>query len=259
MTGERKASALVLLCAVLMPVTVNAGPPFRTDDPEPVELGHYEFYTFSTGTHITGETAGFGPAFEFNYGLIPNAQLHVVAPFAFDSANGEPRHFGYGDTEVGFKYRFIEEDKNGLRPQVGVFPLLEIPTGGYNKGLGAGHTRTFLPVWIEKTFGDWTTYGGGGYWINKSKKYGDTDYWFAGWLLQLQVTKKLALGGEIFYQTSDTVGGVDSTGFNLGGVYDVDENNHILFSGGRGLQHVAETNDYSWYIGWQITGNLLGY
>lgn len=24
-----------------------AGPPFQTDDPEPVDVGHYEFYIFS--------------------------------------------------------------------------------------------------------------------------------------------------------------------------------------------------------------------
>lgn len=45
----------------------------------------------------------------------------------------------------------------------------------------------------------------------------------------------------------------------LHGGRSVDDNNHILFSGGRGLLHVAETNDYSWYIGWQITGTPIGY
>jgi len=30
-----------------------------------------------------------------------------------------------------FKYRFIQEDKNGSTPMVGVFPLLELPTGDH--------------------------------------------------------------------------------------------------------------------------------
>jgi len=50
-----------LWAAVLIPSAANAGPPFRTDDPEPVEYQHYEFYTFTTGTHISGDTSGFGP------------------------------------------------------------------------------------------------------------------------------------------------------------------------------------------------------
>ena len=36
----------------------NAGRPFQTDDPMPVESGHYEFYTFSEGTHEKKGTSG---------------------------------------------------------------------------------------------------------------------------------------------------------------------------------------------------------
>jgi hypothetical protein len=245
--------ATMLIPTMLVPDAAMAGPPFRTDDPEPVELGHYEFYTFSTGTHITGDTSGVLPGFEFNYGLIPNGQLHIVAPVAFDSPADGPTVFGYGDTEIGFKYRFIEEEKDGLRPQVGTFPMLELPTGDQTRGLGFGHTRLFLPIWVQKSFGEWTTYGGGGYWINQDETLGDKNFWFFGWLLQRKVTDKLTIGGEIFHQTADNVDSQDSTGFNIGIIYDFDEHNHLLMSAGRGIQNASATNLYSWYIAWQIT------
>ena len=35
-----------------------AGPPFITDDPEPVDLGHWEVYGFSAATHVGGDTSG---------------------------------------------------------------------------------------------------------------------------------------------------------------------------------------------------------
>ena len=92
-------------------------------------------------------------------------------PVSFDSPTGGPSQFGYGDTELGFKYRFIDEDKNGSRPMVGVFPFLELPTGDEKRALGAGYVRAYFPLWVQKSFGDWTTYGGGGYWINHG---GDT-------------------------------------------------------------------------------------
>ena len=117
---------------VSLPISAIAGPPFRTDDPEPVDYKHWEFYTFTTGTHVSGDTSGVGPAFEFNYGLIPNGQFHIGVPAAFDGPAGGPNQFGYGDTEIGFKYRFIQEDKEGWRPQVGIFPMLELPTGNQN-------------------------------------------------------------------------------------------------------------------------------
>ncbi len=233
--------------------SAHAGPPFRTDDPEPVEYQHYEFYTFFTGTHVSGDTSGVGPGFEFNYGLLPNGQLHVVAPLSFDSPAGGPTQFGYGDTELGFKYRFIEEDKDGSRPQVGVFPLLELPTGDQSRGLGSGHARAFFPLWVQKSFGDWTTYGGGGYWLNHGGGTDDKDYWFFGWLLQRKVTDKLVIGGELFHQTATTIGGSDSTGFNIGAIYDFDEHNHLLASAGTGLQNASENNLFSWYLAYQIT------
>ena len=137
------------IAVALLPTSAIAGPPFRTDDPEPVDYTHWEFYTFTSGTHVSGDTSGVGPAFEFNYGLIPNGQLHIVAPTAFDSPAGGPTLFGYGDTEIGFKYRFIEEEKDGSRPQVGMFPLIELPTGNENRGLGAGHVRVFMGTGTE--------------------------------------------------------------------------------------------------------------
>jgi subtilisin family serine protease len=241
------------ICSVLISGGANAGPPFRTDDPEPVETGHYEFYTFMSGTHVIGGTAGVGPAFEFNYGIIPDGQLHIIAPVGFTSPVGGPTMFGYGDTEIGFKYRFIQEDKDGWRPMVGTFPMVELATGDVTKGLGVGHTRLFLPLWVQKSWGDWQTYGGGGYWINRDDTLGDKNYWYAGWQLQRKITEKLTLGGEVFYQTATSIFLKDSAGFNLGGIYDVDEHNHILFSAGRGFHNASETNLYSWYLAWQIT------
>ena len=247
-------TAVAVGLAALWPGLATAGPPFRTDDPEPVAYQHYEDYIiFGTGTHISGDTSGIGPAWEFNYGLIPNVQIHIIAPLGFNAPAGASNQFGYSDTELGVKYRFIQEDEKGIRPMVGVYPLLELPTGDQTQGLGAGHYRLFLPVWVQKSFGDWTTYGGGGYEINHGGGTMDQDFWFVGWLLQKKVTEKLTIGGEIFYQTAITIGGKDQTGFNIGAIYDFDEHNHLLVSVGTGIQNASSTNLYSWYLGYQIT------
>jgi hypothetical protein len=240
-----------IAAAMLASRPASAGPPFRTDDPEPVEFQHWEVYGFSAGTHIRGNTTAILPGIEVNYGALPNLQLHVIAPLVYDDTSGAGTQYGYGDTELGAKYRFVEEDEKGWQPQLGIFPMVELPTGDRARGLGAGHAREFLPLWIQKSFGAWTTYGGGGYWINPGA--GNRNYWFAGWLLQRQITERLTLGAEIFHQTADTVGGPQSTGFTLGGFYDITENHHILFSAGRGVQDATDTNQYSYYIGYQYT------
>ena len=241
----------VFCAALMMTVPVWAGPPFRTDDPEPVEYQHWEVYIFSAATLVQGDTNGVLPGVEVNYGVVPDIQLHAVVPLAFDKPSGSGMQNGIGDIELGAKYRFIHEDENGWQPQVGVFPLIEVPTGDANKALGAGQTRIYLPVWLQKSVGKWLTYGGGGYWINPG--VGNQNYWFTGWLLQRQVTEQLALGGEVFHQTADTLGGKGSSGFNLGGVYDFSENHHLLFSAGRGLENARMTNGFSYYLAFQWT------
>jgi hypothetical protein len=253
--------ALLSVMAVLSPSEAIAGPPFLTDDPEPVPYQHFEFYNLSLGTAIRSDTAGEGPAWEYNYGIIPNGQIHIIAPLAFDAPAGGRATYGLGDTELGFKYRIIDEDKNGARPMIGVYPLVELPTGDEARSLGAGYVRAYFPVWLQKSFGDWTSYGGGGYWINQGDDTANRNYWFFGWLVQKQVTKQLAIGGEIFHQSSVVAFGATSpiytqptTGFNIGAIYDFDDNHHLLVSIGTGLQNASTTNVFSWYLAYQITG-----
>jgi hypothetical protein len=50
------------------------------------------------------------------------------------------------------------------------------------------------------------------------------------------------------------IGGKDSTGFNIGAIYDFNEHNHLLTSIGTGIQNASTTNRFSWYIAYQITG-----
>ena len=228
-----------------------AGPPFRTGDPEPTDYRHWEIYLFSEATHAKEGTEGVLPGFEANYGLLPEVQLSVEAPYTFNKVSGEKTRSGYGDSEIAVKYRFIQEDKNGWQPQVGIHPAWVIPTGDADKGLGSGHSREYLPVLLQKSRGPWTTYGGGGYWINPGE--GNRNYWFFGWALMKKMTENLSLGGEIFHQTADTVEGTASSGFNLGSIYDITENHHLVFSAGRGIGHASEINKFSYYAGYEIT------
>jgi hypothetical protein len=246
--------SLIGLCAVALCASMEpafAGPPFITDDPEPVDLGHWEVYGFSAGTHAHDHKGGTLGGVEVNNGAAPNLQLHVILPWAFDRPSGGPIVAGLGDIELGAKYRFIDPGNDDWWPQVGIFPLVEVPTGNAGRGLGGGKFREYFPIWLQKDWDGWTTYGGGGYWINPG--LGNQNYWFMGWLLQRQVTKDLALGAEIFHQTPDMVGGPDTTGFNIGGVYDFNDRYHLLFSGGKGVQNAALTNQFSYYLAIQST------
>jgi hypothetical protein len=131
---------------------------------------------------------------------------------------------------------------------VGTFPLLEVPSGDASRGLGGGNYRLFLPIWFQKSSGPWTSYGGGGYWINPGA--GNRDCWLFGWEAQKNLNEHLTLGGEVFLNTPATEGGQSNLSLNLGGQYNLDEGHHILFSAGRSLRG---STAFTGYLGFQWT------
>jgi hypothetical protein len=231
---------------ILTPVLAFAGPPFRTDDPEPVEYKHWEVYLASQGSFNQDERALTAPHVEINYGVFPNVQLHLLAPLEYVKPDGRLSHYGYGDTELGVKFRFIQETDRC--PQVGTFPIFLVPTGNEDRGLGSGEAQVFLPIWLQKSWGPWKTYGGGGYWINPGT--GNKNYWLFGWEVQRDLSQYLTLGGEVFHQTPSEVGGESNTGFNVGAIINFSELNHLLLSAGTDF---SGPNDFFYYIGYQLT------
>lgn len=246
LTAALGAAALYCLLAA---GSVWAGPPFVTDDPEPVPYKHWEFYVASQYTKDKDGRSGTAPHFEVNYGAVPELQLHLIVPLAWDKPQGEGTQYGLGDVELGAKYRFIHEGQ--YLPQVGAFPILVLPTGDEDRGLGWGRAKLFLPIWLQKSWGPWTSYGGGGYWINPGED--NQNYWFVGWLLQRDITDWLTLGGELFYTTPDTVDGDDGTGYNLGAIINFTEEHHLLLSAGNVLHGVHGDTDLAFYVAYQLT------
>ncbi len=237
MKGQICSWACAIVAVVIIwPVAATAGPPFVTDDPEPVEFQHWEVYLASMQMKTADGWSGTAPHLEVNYGIVPDVQLHVIAPLAYDAPTSGGSHYGYGDTELGIKYRFVAETDNV--PQIGVFPLLEVPSGNGHEGLGSEQLQLYLPVWLQKSWGEkdhqWTTYGGGGYWITPG--HGNENWGFIGWLLQRQFPNHLTLGAEIFHETPKQIGGDSDTIINGGGIYDFSDTYHLMMTVGHTVQ-----------------------
>ena len=233
-------AALAALAAITVARIAFAGPPFLTDDPEPVELHHSEFYVFATDDQTAGAKSVALPAIEYNHGIWPQTQFHLVVPYAESIPRGGGSTSGIGDVEVGIKVRLLDETLD--RPQVGVFPMAELPTGDARAGLGNGRTWWRLPIWAQKTIGPWVLDGGGGYVVNHAS--GQRSYAFTGWLVQRILGPKWTLGAEVFDQGADVVGGRGRTILNLGGYYDFTPTFNLLFSAGRSVAGAMHTVAY---------------
>jgi hypothetical protein len=239
----RRAASILSAVAILGAVVaapVWAGPPFLTDDPEPVAAGHWEFYGASQWSIARRAASGTCPHLEVNYGAIPQLQLHAIVPAMLGWSSGSAAQYGVGDVELGAKFRFVDESER--LPQVGTFPLVLLPTGSAKRGLGSGKLRAFLPIWVQKSFGPWTTYGGGG----AAVASGERDI-VAGWQLQRAFGGALLLGGEAFIDVPLSAGATVLR-FNLGMVANLSAAHHLLLSAGPAFGDGAVAQAYAAYL-----------
>ncbi len=248
--------SLFLVVILAVPeLRAQAGPPFQTDDPTPVELGHYEFYIFGTIDGTPAELDPTGPAFEFNWGAIPNIQLHAILPFGAVMPSNNPVYapggtgssaFGLTDMELGVKYGFIKQTKH--RPQIGSFTMFEIPTGNSTQGLGVGKVWYKLPIWVEKEFGPWSLCGGMGYTVVPQSGY--NNYLYGGFLVKREINKKLELSTEIFSHAREGFAAAQtqaSTMIDAGGYYHFKSPGlQLLFAYGHSI--AGQTENYA-YLG----------
>lgn len=102
-----------------------AGPPFLTDDPEPVDLHQVEVNVISQQTRAlvgrSGSVSG-----EVNLGCATETQCHLALPVAFNDPVGGRAHARVGDVELGVKYRFVNRRDDGW--SASVYPTLYLPT-----------------------------------------------------------------------------------------------------------------------------------
>ena len=251
----RSRFLLPLLLLLAVPRLFAQGPPFQTDDPVPVDLHHYEFYIFGglDGTPVA--LAPTGPAFEFNWGALPSLQLHAILPLGasvplnnpvYAPAGAGPITFGLTDMELGAKWGFLKQTPH--RPQIGTFPMLELPSGDAAKGLGVGKTWYKLPLWIEKDWGKWTADGGAGYQL--VKQTGLRSFPYGGFLLKKELSERIELAGELFAHGREGVAAPQtgsSAMIDLGGYYHFKNPDHqLLFAYGHSI--AGQTENYA-YLG----------
>jgi hypothetical protein len=223
-----------------------AGPPYLTDDPEPTDYKHFEIYNFTNGTATRADASGEA-GIDINYGGAPNLQLTATIPAAYGLPNGGPLVGGFGNVELAAKYRFLTQQNFGL--DVAVFPRVFLPSGAAN--VGEPHTSYLLPIWMQKDWGQWSAFGGGGCEINRG---GDSqNFCEAGLVVTRQIATDLQIGLEIFHQTPDTKGGQAMTSIGAGFHYDMNDTFHLLGYLGRGIQNADQTDRLNWYAGVLVT------
>ncbi len=237
------AGCLIMLLA---PPHAWAGPPYVTDDPEPTRTGGWENYLFATGTNTPGTAAGQAGV-ELNYGAATNLQLSLTLPEGY--AVSHRVRAGAGDLDLGVKYRLLQASNDSWLPDMAVFPSLAVPTG--TRSFGTGHIALFLPVWLEKDFGRWSAFGGGGFGLQSGAR--QRNYALSGIALTRSCGPRLNLGIEIYHQTRIAPGGPAETNLGLGAIYQMTKHWAVMTSAGPNLDTAARSGAWNAYISLQFT------
>ena len=200
-----------------------AGPPYLTDDPQPTDLHHWEIYNFVTGERDPG-AASVDLGEDLNYGAAKDIQLTMVLPLHQET--GEP--VAVGDVEFAAKWRFAHQHPGTLSLDASFFPRLFVPTGR-----NSSRAQLLLPIWLERDFGPWSLFGGGGYTFNPGP--GNRNFAQAGVVIARTVRPGFQLGLELYNQSSSAIGNRAVTGLNLGSTIHIKGPFSWLTSLGQGL------------------------
>jgi hypothetical protein len=246
-------ATIVSAGAVVAPGPAWAGFPFVTDDPGTQGTGHVELDIFLQYSRFNSGATGSVPGISFAYGITDNFDVTIGLPVALSQTNGVGTNVGIGDVSAGFKFRFVEEDADGWRPAIAVAPAVFFPSGSQVRGTGSGYVRAFVPVWLSKSSGNWTVFGGGGLNINTGTISGvrQTNWWYSGAGATYQLDDSWTVGGELYYSSPVATGAKHLMGFNLGVIYSVADGHNLMATAGRNLVNAASTNQFTGLLAYQ--------
>ena len=219
---KRKLRFLVVFWLILCPMEAWAGPPFLTDDPQPVDFQHWEFYLASMDFHtIRRLVRRPRPHVEINYGVVPERatprprsrwELTMRRP------GTAPKHYGVRRHRTGRQVplRPGNDERSHDRRLPAVGSAHRQPE---KNGLGNGRfAGASCPCGCKKRGERWTAYGGGGYGINSGA--GSPELRLRGRGAPEAGVQAVLVGVEVYHQTAPVVGGRGDTAFNVGTVYD---------------------------------------
>ena len=211
-----------------------AGPPLLTDDTGTPGDKHWEINIAFALDKRHREATYEAPILDFNYGVGDNVQFKYEVPWLVVHENGSGTKSGLGNSVAGVKWRFLDQERNGLN--MSVYPQFEFnnPTASADRGLVAEGTNLLLPVQVSKKFGPVWVNGEFGYTF---RQHFD-DEWLYGLSSGYEIRENLSILGEIHGGTTKEFKNHEVV-FNVGTQWDFTKKYGLLASAGRSFKSGA--------------------
>lgn len=207
-----------------------AGPPLITDDPDTPGPNHWELNQAIIAEYLHHEWLLQTPLSDDNYGVGNNIELTYQLSWNEIVPKNGGAMSGLGDSLLGIKWRFLDQDKAWL--DVSAYPQVQFnnPTSSARRGIVDKGTSVFIPFEIGHRFGPLDIYAEPGYtWNQRSPAQG-----FLGVAAEYDLTEKFAIMGELHY---DFVNGFNQNEllFNIGFQQTLTKHINLLGSAGRSI------------------------
>ena len=189
------------------------------------------------------------PDLDINYGLGERIQLKLDLSWLALDQRGHGPIGGAGNWIAGVKWRFLDEEKNGV--SISVYPQIEwnIVQSSIRRGLVEPGTQYLLPVQIARRAGPLELDVEAGYNFFE----GSTDGWIYGFVAAWPVSEKLELLAELFGVASKRFD-TDELILNVGARQKLRKNATLLMAIGRDLQSApGKQLQLIGYFGVQLT------
>jgi hypothetical protein len=273
-------SILLLLLTFASICKAQAGPPFRTDDPETPGNGHWEINYGWMGDRNPSQGNYSVPDFDMNYGLGDRIQLKYELPIALhevrsnpgESLSGSRLDGGLGESLLGIKWRFYQriplqdattaEDDDRPDPafSFSTYPQLSLnnPTSSVHRNVVSPGPQFLLPMEANARLGPLRVDGEAGYWFTNRNV---PQSWIRGMILGREFTEKTEAYAEIYdQQDANRINAAPKSReatVGIGGRRGLNKSNTLvlLLMDGRSFQQVTAGNSQpSWiaYCGIQM-------
>lgn len=231
----------LFLLSASLPLLAQGGPPLLTDDPGTPGRNNWEINLGYTIDRQPSDNYYETPILDMNYGWGDRVQLKYEMPYVYNSTDSGPLQSGPGDSKVGVKIRFFQDEKLDLN--IGTYPQFEFNNtqDSVRRNLVYKGPLFLLPLEVTKKVGPVDVDLEVGHWFTQQK-----GYWISGLAVGHQVGKRLELLSEV-YSNSTPYAQRDNT-FDFGGRYRLSRNALVIFMAGRSFS--PPSSGQSQFIGY---------
>lgn len=234
----KKVSALtcsfsaVIIMFSTYPVRSQGGPPMITDDTETVPKCHWEINAAFTLARGFDAQLFATPLLDINYGLSHNTQSKVEIPWLVLHRNGQRGVQGLGNTNIGIRWRFRDENKKH-RVAISIYPQFEFnnPTPSVRRGVVDKGPEFLMPMQWQTKVGKYAIGGDVGYRFKRG-----FDEVSSGFIIGKQITPLIELMAELYGAGQRQQLGKSEIAFNLGSRVKLKDHLTLLLSGGRSIR-----------------------